>query len=413
LATPPLVRFALAFFAAICHNDGLASKGTNGMAQRQSREPTGGTRLGDFLKTPVGEPKPVYVLRGTDPYLLDQARTRVRQLVLADADPGLALMEMGGAEAALADVLDGLRTPPFLAPRRLVLIRDAEAFLGQKGGGGGGGDDDADGGGESKADAKGGDPGRIRAALLKYLEAPSPTGTLCLQCATWNENTTISKKVVEIGALIYCEISDVTALPRWLQGEAKKRHGKSLTYGAAQMLVEYLGADFASLVSALDILALYCGANAGIDVGEVDALVTRGHHERVWDLCDAVAEHNVPRALELLDAFWTEGMVAPQIVGLLRPTFRQLVRVKALMRRLGLDGAMAKAAIPYGAKDRVRRAIKGMSSAHLADAYQALVSADLEAKSTPNDRLAMETLVHRLCHAEAARHAAAALAGSE
>ena len=181
-----------------------------------------------------------------------------------------------------------------------------------------------------------------------------------------------------------------------------------MTYAGAQMLVEYLGPDFASLVSALEALALYAGDSTTLDVAEVDALVARGHHERVWDLCDAVAEKNVPRALELLDAFWTEGMVAPQIVGLLRPTFRQLVRVKALARRMGVDGAIRQAAIPYGAKDRVRRAIGALTAQHLADAYQALVDADLEAKSTPNDRLAMETLVHRLCHAEAARSAGAA-----
>jgi len=172
-------------------------------------------------------------------------------------------------------------------------------------------------------------------------------------------------------------------------------------------MLEYLGADFASLLSALDILALHAGSATAIDTPDVDTLVARGHHERVWDLCDAVALRQIPRAMELLDAFWTEGMVAPQIVGLLRPTFRQLLRAKALARRMGLDAAIEKAAIPWGARDRVRRALTAVSDDHLANAYQALVDADLEAKTSPSDRLAMETMIHRLCLPEAARRAGA------
>jgi DNA polymerase III delta subunit len=174
------------------------------------------------------------------------------------------------------------------------------------------------------------------------------------------------------------------------------------------MLVEYLGLDFAALLAALDMLALYTEAGTVIDTPQVDALIARGHHERVWALCDAVAEGQIPRALELLDAFWAEGMVAPQIVGLLRPTMRQLVRTKAFSRRMALDAALSKAGVPYPAQARVRRALAAFSDDHLAAAYQALVDADLEAKTTPNDRLAMETMVHRLCLPQAAHGTAGA-----
>jgi DNA polymerase-3 subunit delta len=355
------------------------------MARSGPKKDSGGTRLSDFKKQGAADPKPIYVLRGTDPYLMDQGRRHVRQIVLGDADPGMALMELLGSEAVLADVLDALRTPPFLAPRRLVLVREAEAFLEQK--------------------VRGDETARD--LLQKYLEQPAPSGVLCLETASWNENTKLAKRVAEVGLLVSCEMTDARLIPPWLQKEAKGRYGKTLTSAAIQMLLEYLGADFASLLAAVDMLALYAADAPTIDAPQVDALVARGHHERVWALCDALAERQVARALELLDAFWAEGMVAPQIVGLIRPTFRQLVRVKALSHRMGLDAAMSKAGVFYPAQDRVRRAMAAFSDEHLADAYQALVDADLEAKTTPNDRLAMETLIHRLCLAEAARGSAA------
>jgi len=316
----------------------------------------------------AGPPLPVYVLRGTDPYLLDQGRRAVRKRTIGDADPGLAVLELNGPDAQLADCLDALRTLPFLAPHRLVIIRQADAFLDE----------------------------HTREVLHKYLEAPASTGSLCLESEKWLETTRLAKRVAEIGAVVVCEMTDASKMPGWLQTEAKKQFSKTLTSGAAQMLVEFLGPDFAALLAALDMLALYVGPSPTIDTAEVDALIARGHHERVWDLCDAVADRRLARALELLDAFWTEGMAAPQIVGLIRPTFRQLVRIKALARRAGIDQAMNSAGVPYPARDRVRRAVSALSDNALADAYQALVDADLEAKSTPNDRLAMETMIHRI-----------------
>lgn len=347
-------------------------------------------RLSDFLKTPPGRPSPIYVLRGTDSYLMGEARRAVRSQTIGDADPGLAVTEFSGAEAVLADVLDALRTLPFLAPHRLVVVREAEEFLEKK----------------LACDVKGRTQRCVRDALLEYLDKPSDTGSLCLEVASWNEQTNLAKRVAKVGVLVACEADAPARIPAWLQTEARKRYGKDLTYGAAQMLVEYLGTDFAALLNAIESLALYAGEAKSIDAPDVDALVARGHHERVWALCDAVAERNVARALELLDAFWTEGLVAAQIVGILRPTFRQLVRVKALAGRLGLDEAMARAAVAYPARDRVRRAVQAFSDDALAAAYQALVDADLEAKTTPNERLALERLIHRLASPEAARAAA-------
>ena len=368
------------------------------MARSGSSKRQVGIRLSDFEKQAKAAPKPIYVLLGTDPYLLDKGRRAVRRQVLADADPGMALLELGGEEAVLADVLDALRTPPFLAPRRLVSIREAEKFLGQKGGGGE----------EEGAESPAADGKKVREALLRYLEAPAPTGSLGLEVASWNESTSLAKRVAAVGCVIRCEIIDPSVLPGWLQRETRERYHKTLTYAAAQMLLEYLGTDMAALLAALDALALFTESATAIDAPDVDSVIARGHHDRVWALCDAVAERRIPVALELLDAFWAEGMVAPQIVGLLRSTFRQLIRTKALARRMSLDAAMAQANVFYGAQDRVRRALAAFSVEHLAGAYQALVDADLEAKTTPNDRLAMETLVHRLCRPEAARDAGVA-----
>jgi DNA polymerase III delta subunit len=236
-------------------------------------------------------------------------------------------------------------------------------------------------------------------------------GTLCLEVKTWNPAMLIAKRAAEIGLVVSCEASDPGKIPVWLQNDAKKRYAKKLTFGAAQMLAEYLGADFATLVSAIDTLALHAGDAPEIDETAVDALITRGHHEQVWDLARAASRRDTAHALELLDAFLADGMEAPPLVGLLRTEFRHLLCVKSLMRRMSVDVAMAQAAVPWPAQAGVREAVRGFSAEHLADAYQALVDADLDAKSGADPRIALETLVHRLCDPQAARGTRATAGG--
>jgi len=342
------------------------------MAKRASNKKADtARRLSDFLQHKGrDEPLPVYVLRGTDPYLREKARLAVRERTIGDAEPGLAVVEFDGQDAAVAEVLDALRTLPFLAPRRLVSIRDAEPFINKD----------------------------TRPVLEKYLDEPSPTGVLCLEVASWNTSTRLGKRVAKKGLVVACEAHEPHRIPGWLRRHARETFDKDLAFDAARMLQDYLGNDFAALTHAVEALALYVGEGERIDADAVDALVTRGHHERVSALCDAVAGAQVAQALELLDVFWTEGMQAPQIVGLLRQTFRQLVRVRALADAVGLEAAMDRAGVHRAAFDRVRRAVARFSADDLADAYQALVDADLAAKTRPSDRMAMETLIHRLCH---------------
>ena len=70
---------------------------------------------------------PVYVLHGDDAFLLDTHRREIVDRVVAGAEAQLCVMSFDGS-AELADVLDELRTVPFLAPHRLVILRDADAF---------------------------------------------------------------------------------------------------------------------------------------------------------------------------------------------------------------------------------------------------------------------------------------------
>src|SRR5438132_14136540 len=101
-------------------------------------------------KTPKSNVAPVYVVHGPEAFLKRQALTEILDRLLAGSDRSLALNEYDGSGSVeLASVLDDLRTLPFLSERRVVLVRDADAFL-----------------------------TRYRQELEEYLESPSPSGVL-------------------------------------------------------------------------------------------------------------------------------------------------------------------------------------------------------------------------------------------
>ena len=71
----------------------------------------------------------VVVLHGKDAFLRLE-RGRQLESSLQERFGGVDRMDLDGTNAALADVLDNLRTPGLFAGHKLVVLENAEAFMG-------------------------------------------------------------------------------------------------------------------------------------------------------------------------------------------------------------------------------------------------------------------------------------------
>ena len=70
-----------------------------------------------------------YVIYGEDPFLVAGECEKLLDSILGSDDRGMALYEPKAQDAQISDVLDELRTLPFLTSKRVVLIKDAELFV--------------------------------------------------------------------------------------------------------------------------------------------------------------------------------------------------------------------------------------------------------------------------------------------
>src|SRR4051794_36210568 len=73
--------------------------------------------------------QPLYVLHGDETFLKRQVQLGLRRLVLGPDEDGFGVSSHPGDKATWAAVIDDLQTLPFLAPRRLVVVEQADPFV--------------------------------------------------------------------------------------------------------------------------------------------------------------------------------------------------------------------------------------------------------------------------------------------
>jgi DNA polymerase-3 subunit delta len=210
---------------------------------------------------------PAYYLHGEDDYLKDED---LRRLIDAAVDPAtrdfnFENLRGGDLDAETLGSLVG--TPPMMADRRVVVIRDASAL---------------------KKDARG--------MLDKYLKNPAPDLLLVLV----SPSTAKTDKGLSSAAdsIEYKPLSGAR-IPKWISYYAQNSLQTTITDGAIILLQEAAGTDLAQLKIELDKAASFT-TGGPITEGAISAVVGVRSGETMGDFMDAVARRDAPGALAML-----------------------------------------------------------------------------------------------------------------
>jgi DNA polymerase III subunit delta len=210
-----------------------------------------------------------YYISGEDDYQKDDA---VRQLIDAALDPASRDFNLDvrrGAELDAQTLGILLSTPPMMAERRIVVIRDA---------------------GTLKKDA--------RKALDEYLKRPAADTLLILTCPAGSKGD-----IALSSAATQLQFDPLTGdrIPKWIAHHATTELGIRISEPAIELLQAAVGSDLHQLAGEIDKLASYVEGK-GEEIGEeaVAAVVGVRRGETPADLLDAVADRNVTRSLELI-----------------------------------------------------------------------------------------------------------------
>jgi len=216
-----------------------------------------------------GKFAPAYYLYGDDDYVKAEELKRAIDAAIDPATRDFNLENLRGGDVDATALGSILATPPMMAERRAVVIRDVSAL---------------------KKDA--------RTALEAYLERPSPDVLVMLLSPSGvkAEKGLVAKtEAIEFAPLSGARIPN--GINYYVEHDIGG--GAAITEGAAKLLQESVGTDLSQLKTELDKLGDYA-AGATINEAMVSAVVGVRPGETLGDFLDAVARRDAATALAML-----------------------------------------------------------------------------------------------------------------
>lgn len=317
-------------------------------------------------------PLPLVYLCGDERFLVDRALDLIKATLLQPATKDFNYEVLHAKEAGVARILACARTLPMMAPRRLVVVRDADALSADE-----------------------------LAQLSGYLSAPSPETCLCMLAEKADLRLKFFTLWKKHGLLLKLDPLSERQLPSFIEAEAR-RLKVPLEPGAASRIAEEIGADLGQLVDALERLACYIPAGSPIRVADVEEVVATTRQHSVFELIDAVGSCNRSEALRLLSSMMALREPALRLLAMLGRHVRQLWQTCDLLSH-GTRGPGEVASVlgvaPFVAVRLIEQA-RRLNPRRVGRMHEAIYLTDRALKlSKIEDERLMEQLVLRLCAA--------------
>lgn len=250
-----------------------------------------------------GRVRGAYLLAGAEPLLRDGALATLRRAALGEAPADFNFERLEGDTTPAGVVADAVRMLPVFAPRRLVWLREPTG-----------------GRGVWKAVCE------ALPAIVRQ-QADSTTSVLVVSVATPDRRTAWVRAFGD--AVVECEAPQAAReLAAFVKRDAK-RLAIALEAGAAEALVERVGASLLALRSELEKASLLAGPGAAVSVRHVVESAADLAEEPIWDLTDAIGEGRAGDALVVLGKLLGAGAPGPVVLGTLAGHFRKLLRLRS------------------------------------------------------------------------------------
>lgn len=290
----------------------------------------------------AGAPPPVVAAVGPESWLREEVVRAVATAVLGSAEsPDVVVVQGEGSAAgdpgeALTRFLDEARTPSLFGGAKVAVLRGAGAAVAED-----------------------------RKAVIAWLARPGSAGCAVLLAETLPDD--VEEAVQRTGVLVRCGGRGAAQEPpaRFVIRRAAAR-GKRLGGAEADLLVDAVGEDLASLENAVEILSLHAGDEPGVASAAIHALFPGSREGSVWAFAEHLVSGDVAAALgEAAHAFdegIPEGFGSSRVIRDERTIALRLVsefgrsagRARALRRQL--DRGVRREELDWGGRSPPPRA---------------------------------------------------------
>ncbi len=300
-----------------------------------------------------GKVQGAYLFEGVEENIKAATLQALRKELLPEGMEELneTLMEAPETSAIIA----ACETLPFLADKRLVIVREHPALVGR-----------------ADADEK----------LIAYIPEVPESAVLVFLCrgkadARKKLYTAIKKRG---GIVSFAQLTD-QELNGWIV-KTFAGLGKSVTNQTASLLAFTVGSDTALLRREIDKLAALAGDRDTVTEDDVHAVATRSVECTVFEMVDAVVAGQTAKAFALLRDMLTTGSDRLGILAMLLRQFRLMQHIKIMQyEKLGAAEIKQRLGIAPFAAERCMRQAAGYTGGQVKKAVNICLTTEYKVKS--------------------------------
>lgn len=317
----------------------------------------------------TGNFKQIYLFYGEEGYLKKQYRDKLK-MALTGSESGSSMGEdmnftmFEGKDINPKAVIDLAETLPFFAERRVILIENSGFF-------------------KSSCDD-----------LADYLAQPAETTFFLFVEEEVDKRSRMYKAVKKAGKIVEFATQTEELLTRWILSRLKKE-GKNITAPVMQLFLGKTGSDMGNIDRELEKLLCYTLEKDVIEAEDVEAVTTEQTTNKIFEMVNAIAEHNQRRALDLYYDLLTLKEPPMRIMYLISRQFQILFAIRDMAAKgIGQQMMAQKAGIPPFAVRRNLAQAKGFTVEQLKGALRQGVDLEEAVKTGQmNDQMAVELFI--------------------
>ena len=306
--------------------------------------------------------KPVYLLYGDEPFLVNSYKKRLREAIAGDDTMNFNYFE--GKSPDVNEIISLADTMPFFAERRLILIDSSGFFKGA--------------------------PDELVAYLSNI-----PESTCMIFCENEvDKRNKLYKKVKELGHAAELNHQTADQLMKWAAGILSQNE-KKITRQVMEYFLERTGDDMENIRMELEKLICYTMGRDVITKEDVDAVGTVHVTNRIFDMVAAIVSGNRKKAMDLYEDLLTLKEPPMRILFLIARQFNQLLQVKELAAAGKDKGTIAsKLKVPPFAVGKLTAQAKAFTKGQILSYVKLCVESEEAVKTGRlTDRLAVELLI--------------------
>lgn len=294
------------------------------------------------------------------------------------------------------DVIDEVRTTPMFGKRKLIIVENANTFLGR---------------GQDK--------------IIGYLKNPCSVNCLVLEVLSIDKRTKLAKAMDgKQGILIECDkLYDKPApwetrkpehdseLTRWIVMHAGY-FDKIINLKSAFCLQEKTGNDLAIINNQIDALSVYTGDRNEITIEDIQDLLGVSHREKLYNLLDAIGMKDTISAVRMVENIFDVGMENERknitydaksiAITIVSSSHRRMKDLWKILRILDKGGSkkeiLEKQYAPRPFVDKFIKQAQNFNEEEMPEKWKYMLEADLLCKTSRlSPSLIIEQLITKLC----------------